>query len=179
MQPDQDGHIYVIYYIDYRSVPVFWEKKKIHRLNPFAVFFSRANGPQSQCTGCVWLRGEGGIQLPNISHYNLTCLMRHACDWISDRSLYSNTALELAAAYPWSFLALLHTPPGRLPGPLKANILFRDTVVAWREGKNLSYPLICLDITWSLIILCSGRIWTMRHSRYGQRGVDVFWASVS
>lgn len=31
-------------------------------------------------------KAEDGMNLPNLRHYNIACLLRHACDWLSRAS---------------------------------------------------------------------------------------------
>lgn len=87
-------------------------------------------------------RGEGGINLPNVRFYNLSCLFRIALDWVSQSSHYPNHELESQMSDPFSLKALLHTKWKAMPPHLQHNILLRDTVIAWREvRKQLWLPL--------------------------------------
>lgn len=40
-------------------------------------------------------------------------------------------------AHPYSLIGILHSNPNHLPCHLKTSILFRDTVIAWREVRKL------------------------------------------
>lgn len=76
------------------------------------------------------------MQFPNINCYSLACLLRHACGQLSDSFRYSKMALEQAAAQPWSLTAFLHTDICKLPQQLKNSLIYRDTVIAWREVRR-------------------------------------------
>lgn len=76
---------------------------------------------------------KGGVQFPDIRLYNMACLLRHALDWINNTSHYSKTNLERKGAHPWHLEAILHTKVSSLPSRLKQRVLYRETVIAWRE----------------------------------------------
>lgn len=76
---------------------------------------------------------EEEVNFQNVRGYNLSCLLRHVLDWIAGASRYSNTELEQAAVQPWALSAILNCKVSQLPGHSKANVLYRDTVLAWSE----------------------------------------------
>lgn len=96
----------------------------------------------------------GGLHFTNIRLYNLQCLMRHALEWLSDKSNYSNITLEREGALHWSLEALLHSKVSALPNHLKTNLFYRDTIIAWRE---------------SLLVI--GHIYSLLHSHNRQPDV--------
>lgn len=114
-----------------QTIPIMIPTKDINRFNKLLrEFLWRGQKPKIALTK-LWLhKREGGINLPNLHLYNLTCLLRHSSYWITEQSRYSNTALEQEMALPWDLKALLHVPPKQLPPSLKNNILIRDTIVA-------------------------------------------------
>lgn len=81
--------------------------------------------------------GWGGAGLPNIRFYNLVCLLRQGLDWLTGGSKYSNYALEDSMASPYALSGILHSNPNNLPHHLKTSVLFRDTVISWREIRKL------------------------------------------
>lgn len=52
---------------------------------------------------------QGRLNLPNICLYNLACHLRHALDWFTNTSHYSNIQLEQATTQPWHLAAMLHS----------------------------------------------------------------------
>lgn len=86
---------------------------------------------------------EGGTRLPNIRMYNPAALLYHALDWLMGELLYSNMDIKEAGAYPWKLEALLHAKISKLPIHIHSNIMYKDTVFAWRETLRLigKFPL--------------------------------------
>lgn len=116
-----------------QTIPAMIPTKDIDQLNrSLCEFLLRGQKPRIGMTK-LWLhKKEGGINLPNLHLYNLTCLARHSSEWITGQNKYTNTTLEQEMTYPWDLKALLHVPPKLLPFNLKNNLLVRDTVVAWQ-----------------------------------------------
>lgn len=79
---------------------------------------------------------EGGINFPNLSGYNLSCLLRHVLDWLRQASCFSNWELESELAAPWPLISLIHTGFPELPTHVKHSVTLRDTIVAWKEVRK-------------------------------------------
>lgn len=85
----------------------------------------------------MWLpKTKGGMNLPNIQLYNLSCLLRHPFDWITKKSTYTNVELEQEMIAPWNPEVIIHTAIRNLLQGLKTNILIRDTVLTKDEKRN-------------------------------------------
>lgn len=110
----------------------------IQRLNrEFSKFIWRGQKPRIALTKLQRKTNEGGLGLPNLRLYNLAALLRHAMDWITGDSTYSNTLMEQAGATPWKLESLLHTKISKLPDNIRLNLVYRDTILTWRETLKL------------------------------------------
>lgn len=82
-------------------------------------------------------KSEGGVGLPNIRKYNLACLLRYSLDWQSSSSIYTNLDLESEYIHPYSLSGIIHSNWKSLPPRIRYNILYRDTIISWRETRKL------------------------------------------
>lgn len=127
-----------------QTIPTLIPTKEIDKLNTsLREFLWKGQKPKIALTKLWMHKKEGGINLLNLHLYNLTCLLRHASDWITGQGKYTNTNIEQVMSAPWDLKALLHVPPKQLPLEIKNNLLIRDTVVAWqttrqKEGRSIS-----------------------------------------
>lgn len=96
----------------------------------------------------LWMpRGEGGLNIPNIKMYNIACLLRHALDWLTHSSRYSNWEVEHAwppHGIQWlcSIFPLINV---RTCCVIMSSL--KDTITAWRDVRNklhLPYTLSLL-----------------------------------
>lgn len=95
-----------------QMIPLLLKRHDVKDLNKaITKFLWQAKKPRINMNRLCLPKAEGGMNLPNIRHYNTACLLRHVCDWISGSSQYSNYTLEQAWAEPWDLSALIHTPP--------------------------------------------------------------------
>lgn len=96
-----------------QNIPVMITTKDINKLNTaIRQFLWKWQRPRIALAKLWKPKKEGGINLPNIHLYNITYLLRHSIDWISEQSRYTNIPLERDISYPWSVKALLHPPRG-------------------------------------------------------------------
>lgn len=112
-----------------QTIPYLLKHKDVSRLNKaFTRFIWKGGRSRISLQKVCRPVKEGGFEIPDIRKYNLASLLRYAIDWLTDVSIYSNTALEQAGAHSWKLEALLHSKISSLPAHLNGNILYRDTI---------------------------------------------------
>lgn len=120
-----------------QTIPLLLKHADIKNLNKaISKFLWRNKRPRIALAKLYLPRREGGISLPNIRTYNLSCLLRISLDWISQLSRCSNYSMEASMAQPYSLVALLHCRWKSIPPPIQHNLLLRDTAIAWREIRK-------------------------------------------
>lgn len=120
-----------------QKLPLLLKHKDIQILNKAITKFLWKKGKPRVALTKLFLPGsEAGTNLPNIRVYNLACLLTTGMYCILQSSRYSNHGLELNMVRPFNLAALLHSSLQKIPRHIKQNLLFRDTIVAWREVRR-------------------------------------------
>lgn len=120
-----------------QNLPCLLKRKDITKLNKtLTQFLWQSKKPRIALKKLSLPRAEGGLNIPNLKCYNLACLLRHAMDWLTHKSNYSNGELEDGMVSPWTLANILHTPLKCLPPHVRTNMLFRDTIIAWRDIRK-------------------------------------------
>lgn len=85
--------------------PLLIKHVDVNRLNwAFVKFIWVGKCPRIALQKLMQSKDEGGINIPNMRGYDLSCLFCHMLDWLHNANHFSNWELESKLAAPWPLI---------------------------------------------------------------------------